>query len=192
MHSSAGGQSGNIRLFRPLINNGTIAADASGKTITISSTGPLTNNGTLQSTNSGTLAVTTTTVINTGTLDASGQQEGLAPRVSGTLYGQYRRPLDSGSAWFVRSDITYVGNRYDSILNKAFTGPTTKVNLKLGMDVGHLNVTAFANNLFDDRHVESASYQSDSATDPFSFLPASTEIVLPRKRQVGVTMSYNF
>ena len=66
------------------------------------------------------------------------------------------------------------------------------MNLKLGMDVGRLNVTAFANNLFDDRHVDSASYQSDSATDPFAFLPASDEIVLPRKRQVGVTMSYNF
>ena len=47
VHSGASGQGGNIRLFRPLVNNGTISADASGKTIAISSTGPLTNNGTL-------------------------------------------------------------------------------------------------------------------------------------------------
>src|SRR6185295_1266035 len=68
VHSGAGGQSGNIRLFRPLVNDGTISADASGKTIAISSTGPLTNNGTLQAINGGTLTVQPTTWTNTGIL----------------------------------------------------------------------------------------------------------------------------
>ncbi len=127
-----------------------------------------------------------------GTLDASGQQEGLVPRVSGTLYGSYTLPITNGNSWFARADLTYIGKRYDSILNKAFTAATTKVNLKFGIDFKNLNVTAYVDNLFNDDHVESAVYQSDSATDPFTFLPGSDEVVLPRKRQSGITVSYHF
>src|SRR6185369_7022555 len=62
------GGTGNIRLFQPLVNNGTISADVSGKTIAISSTGPLTNNGTLRAINGGTLTVQPTSWTNTGIL----------------------------------------------------------------------------------------------------------------------------
>jgi iron complex outermembrane receptor protein len=128
-----------------------------------------------------------------GTLDASGQQEGLVPRVSGSLFAEYRRPLASRDAsWFVRPDLTYLGKRFTSILNESFVGATTRVNLHVGVDLEHLNVTLYCENLLDDHHVTSATHQSDSATDPFAFLPSSNEVVLPRQRQVGVTAAYRF
>ena len=127
-----------------------------------------------------------------GTLDASSQQEGLVPRASGTLFGQYSHSVGTESTGFVRADLTYIGKRYDSILNKAFVAATTKINLKAGVDYKGLNVTLYVDNLLDNRSVESASYQGDSALDPFGFLPASDETVLPRKRQIGVVASYKF
>lgn len=127
-----------------------------------------------------------------GTLDASGQQEGLVPRSSGTLFGEYTHPVGDDYKGFVRADVTYIGKRYDSILNKAFVAATTRVNLKTGFDTKHVNVTLYVDNLFDNDNVESASYQGDSAIDPFAFLPASDETVLPRKRQVGLTATYRF
>ena len=68
VHSGTGGQGGTIQLFRPLINQGTISADVSGKTIAINQAGPLTNSGTLQATGGGILSVDPTTWTNSGTL----------------------------------------------------------------------------------------------------------------------------
>jgi hypothetical protein len=51
---------------------------------------------------------------------------------------------------------------------------------------------AFVNNLFDDDTLEASRYNSDSAADPFFFQLASSEAVLPHKRQVGVTATFRF
>jgi iron complex outermembrane receptor protein len=127
-----------------------------------------------------------------GTLDASHQQEGLVPRANGTLFAEYRQPVAPNATAFLRTDLTYVGRRYDSILDEAYVPATTKVNLKSGVDWNSLNLTLYVDNLFDNRTVQSAFFQGDSATDPFRFLPASDEVVLAQKRQVGITFKYRF
>ena len=84
------GKNGQIYGNAAVINNGTIEANTSGDTITISSALPsFTNNGTVEAVNSGTVVVSPTTLTNfsSGTL-TGGTWEVLAGTATGsTLYG---------------------------------------------------------------------------------------------------------
>jgi hypothetical protein len=46
--------------------------------------------------------------------------------------------------------------------------------------------------VLDDDTLESSRFQGDSAADPFSFQLASSEAVMPNKRQFGVTATFRF
>jgi hypothetical protein len=69
----------------------------------------------------------------------------------------------------VRGDVTYIGKRWDSILNLAYVPSQVRANLRGGLRADKWDVAAFVNNLFDDDTLEASRYQSDSATDPFFF-----------------------
>ena len=127
-----------------------------------------------------------------GITDAKGFNFPLVPEFSGALYGQYDAPLADSRSWFARTDVTYIGKRYDSIANFAWVPEQVRANLRAGLRSDAWEFTAYVNNVFDDDTLEASRYQSDSATDPFLFQLASSEAVLPNKRQFGVTASFRF
>lgn len=88
--------------------------------------------------------------------------------------------------------MTYIGKRYDSILNLAYIPGQFRTNLRAGVRATSLEVTAFIENLFDDDTLEWSRFQSDSTTDPFFLQLASSEAALPNKRHFGVTATYRF
>ena len=127
-----------------------------------------------------------------GLTDAKGFDFPLVPKFSGSLYGQYDGALGDSRTWFTRADVTYIGKRYDSIANFAWVPYQLRANLRAGLRADKWELSAFVNNLFDDDTLEASRYQSDSAADPFLFQLASSEAVLPNKRQFGVTATFRF
>jgi iron complex outermembrane receptor protein len=127
-----------------------------------------------------------------GRTDSAGFLFPLAPKLSAAAFAQYEAPLTDARSWFLRTDLTYVGKRYDSILNVAYVPGQLRTNLRAGLRADAWEVTAFIDNLFDDDTLEASRYQSDSATDPFFFQLASSEAVLANKRQIGLTAVYRF
>jgi len=127
-----------------------------------------------------------------GLTDAKGREYGQVAPLTAAAYANYEAPLGAERTWFVRGDVTYRDRMWDSILNLAYVPSQTRVNLRGGVVAENWEVVLFVNNLFDDDTLESARYQSDSATDPFFFQLAAAEAVLPNRRQAGVTVTYRF
>lgn len=127
-----------------------------------------------------------------GRTDAKGFEFPLVPRLSGAMFLQYESEMSGDREWYARGDMTYIGKRYDSIVNFAYVPPQVRVNTRIGMRTDKWDASIFINNLFDDDTLEASRYNSDSATDPFFFQLAASEAVLANKRQIGVTASYRF
>jgi len=127
-----------------------------------------------------------------GLTDAKGLEFGQVAPFTAAAYAKYEAPLADERSWFVRGDLTHRGRMWDSIANLAYVPTQVRVNLRGGVQTENWDLTLFVNNLFDDDTLESSRYQSDSATDPFFFQLASSEAVLPNKRQAGITVSYRF
>jgi iron complex outermembrane recepter protein len=127
-----------------------------------------------------------------GITDSAGKQFPLVPEWSGAAFAQLEMPLGESRRWFVRGDTTYIGKRYDNIVNLAYVPGQWRANLRGGFRSDSWEVTAFVNNFFDDDTLEASRYNSDSAADPFFFQLVSSEAVLPNKRQVGITATFRF
>ena len=127
-----------------------------------------------------------------GLVDAKGFDFPLVPKFSGSAYGQYDGVFGGERSWFARADLTYIGKRFDSIANFAYVPYQLRANLRAGLRSDKWELTAFVTNLFDDETLEASRYQSDSAADPLLFQLASSEAVLPNKRQFGVTATFRF
>jgi iron complex outermembrane receptor protein len=121
--------------------------------------------------------------------DGKGREYPNAPKLSGAAFAEYSAPAMGDLDWFARADVTYVSKRYDSILNLTYVPDLWRTNARLGLRSDRWEASFWVNNLFDDDTPESASYNSDSAADPFFFQLAASEIVLPRKRQIGLTVT---
>ncbi|NDB17422.1 MAG: TonB-dependent receptor, partial [Gammaproteobacteria bacterium] len=127
-----------------------------------------------------------------GKTDAKGFKFPLVPDFSGALFLQHEDKLAGERSWYARGDMTYIGKRYDSIVNFAYVPVQIRANARVGMRSDAWDVSVFVNNLFDDDTLEASRYNSDSAADPFFFQLAASEAVLANKRQFGVTASYRF
>jgi iron complex outermembrane receptor protein len=127
-----------------------------------------------------------------GVTDAKGFEFPLVPKFSGSAYAQYDTALNDSRNLYVRTDVTYIGKRYDSIADFAWVPPQVRANLRGGVRTDKWDVSLWVNNLFDDDTLEASRYNSDSAADPFFFQLAASEAVLPHKRQIGVTATMRF
>jgi hypothetical protein len=127
-----------------------------------------------------------------GKTDAKGFKFPLVPDFSGALFLQYESNLSGDRDWYARGDMTYIGKRYDSIVNFAYVPTQIRANVRVGMRADKWDASLFINNLFDDDTLEASRYNSDSAADPFFFQLAASEGVLANKRQIGVSASYRF
>jgi iron complex outermembrane receptor protein len=121
-----------------------------------------------------------------------GQRLSQTPKFSGSLISEYSTALPGTSFdWFARGEALYTGSRYASTLNLAETGDSLRVNLRAGIENQRFSAVLFVQNLFDDDTFESMRLNSDCATTTFCGTSAY-EVVLPRKRQVGLTLQARF
>jgi iron complex outermembrane receptor protein len=127
-----------------------------------------------------------------GITDSRGRVFPYAPELSGAAFAQYDGSWTEGRDWFVRTDATYIGKRYDTIANLAYVPGQLRFNLRAGVRSDKWQVDAFVNNLFDDDTLEASRYNSDSAADPQFFQLVASEAVLPNRRQFGVTATFRF
>lgn len=123
---------------------------------------------------------------------AAGARLPQTPKLSGSLAVDYRNDLNyAGLEWFFRAEGNYVGSRYASALNLAETGSSFDLNLRLGVDGERYSAWLFVDNLTDDDTFESLRSNADCATNA-ACPTRALEAVLPRQRQVGVSVSVNF
>jgi iron complex outermembrane receptor protein len=127
-----------------------------------------------------------------GITDSKGKLYPGAPELSGAAFAQYDGVLAASRDWYARADVTYVGKRYDNIVNLAYVPALWRTNLRAGLSGATWGVEAWVENLFDDDTLEASRYNSDSAADPFFFQLVASEAVLARKRQFGVTATFRF
>lgn len=93
----------------------------------------------------------------------------------------------AGMYMFARADVVYQSRRYAEIQNLIWADPFTHVNASVGLRNNDWRITAFVKNATDD----------DSALNGFRYLDPATfrrtaVDFLPRLRQYGVTLSYEF
>jgi iron complex outermembrane receptor protein len=128
----------------------------------------------------------------TGKLSAAGQQPALVPEWSASGSATYRHPVSDTATGFVRGDVSYIGKRYADLTNTAYIGAKTRVNLRTGAEWKQVTVSAYVDNLFNNKEFESVFAQGDSVSDPFTFGPKAYEVGLPRPRSYGVTAEFRF
>lgn len=122
----------------------------------------------------------------------TGQRLAQTPKFSGSLISEYGTALPGTSFdWFVRGETLYVGSRYASALNLGKTGDSVRVNLRAGIESQRFSAVLFVQNLFDDDTFESMRANADCATTS-ACATSAYEVVLPRKRQVGLTLQARF
>ncbi|MEE4184783.1 MAG: TonB-dependent receptor [Gammaproteobacteria bacterium] len=122
----------------------------------------------------------------------NGERLPQTPELSATAIAQYTAQLGgSGLEWFARGEGVYVGSRYASTLNIAETGDSFDMNVRLGLQNERYSAVLFVQNLFDDDTFESLRGNADCATTAACATQAY-EAVLPRQRQVGLTLQARF
>jgi outer membrane receptor protein involved in Fe transport len=127
-----------------------------------------------------------------GFASVKGNKFEAAPEWSGSISTGYNGQLAGEWRWFGRADLTFVGNKYDSEMNLAWTGDALKLNLTLGVENGGLRLEAFARNLFDDRTPGRVARLSDYRAGFDVRANQSVAWVPARPRQFGVQASYAF
>jgi len=68
-----------------------------------------------------------------GLADAKGFKFPLAPDFSGAMFLQYENAVSADRKWFARGDMTYIGKRYDSIVNFAYVPVQIRTNVRVGL-----------------------------------------------------------
>lgn len=121
----------------------------------------------------------------------NGERLGQVPEFSGSAFAQYNGKLSEALGWFLRAEGIYVGSRFADSLNLTETGDSFDVNLRLGFETERYSATFFVTNLFQDRTFESLRGNADCATTSACFERAF-EVMLPNKRQFGVTVRAKF
>lgn len=124
------------------------------------------------------------------------------------LSGTFRLPVgNSGNEVFLRNDFLYESTRYAQVHNLAETGDSLNWNIRAGIDLGNVRVTAFVNNVLEDETPLVVTRLFDFnrgllVPDPvrsFIFLPnrrftfyRDFIVGAPRQRHFGLTINYRY
>lgn len=131
------------------------------------------------------------------------------PEQQASLFGKFSFPVGANdSRGFVRADTSFTDRKFDQIYNLAHTGEQILVNMSVGLESEHWDVTLFVNNLTDDRTTSSVTRYVDqlnlnvpqytNSNPAQNNVPGSTTLEraffypLPQKRQIGITAAYKF
>ena len=136
--------------------------------------------------------------------DFVGQQAERFPEWAGSFSAQYENDLPEGmfgtndASWYVRSDVFYTGEIFDSNTNLAVLPDATDVNLRAGIRKDTARIELFVTNLFDEDTPRSANNIADTSLDVrfgsglFDFSRESIHVGLRDKRQVGIRIEKSF
>ena len=101
--------------------------------------------------------------------------------------------------FFARSDLNMTGKRWSEIYNLSYIGWEYKWNLRAGLENANWRLTAYVNNILDDRTLAGSFrfrdlrrfVRFDATTGAFNF-PYAQLVNLNRGRHFGVNVSYSF
>lgn len=124
--------------------------------------------------------------VNPPGIDLTGNRLANTPAMNAGVVGQYRAPLAAGTTVVARAEYLYVGDHYFDPENRLEQPGYGIVNLRVGLELKHLDVVLFAKNLFD------RDYRAFGYTD-FQGSRFATDVALagqPRLIGVAVTARY--
>ena len=136
--------------------------------------------------------------------DFVGQRAERFPEWAGSFSATYEDDLPAGFLdgkdldWYVRSDVFYTGELFDSNTNLAVLPDATDVNLRAGLRNDSARIELFVTNLFEEDTPRSANNIADTSLDVrfgsglFDFSRESIHVGLRDKRQVGIRVEKTF
>lgn len=136
--------------------------------------------------------------------DFVGQRAERFPEWAGSFSATYEDDLPAGwmgfedSDWYVRTDVFYTGELYDSNTNLAKLPAATDVNLRAGIRHDDARFEFFVTNLFEEDTPRGANNIADTSLDVrfgsglFDFSRESIHVALRDKRQIGVRFEKSF
>jgi len=134
--------------------------------------------------------------------DVAGQVAPRFPPYSGSIGATWEQPFDGISgfdSWFMRGDLYYTGNYWDSNANVAEVEDSVDSNFRAGIRGENVGLEFFVTNLFDEDAPAAAFNFADlsfaNRTQPggfFDFGREGAQVALRDKRQVGVRANYTF
>ncbi len=136
--------------------------------------------------------------------DFVGQQAERFPEWAGSFSATYEDDLPASfqfvddADWYVRSDVFYTGELFDSNTNLAVLPDATDVNVRAGIRSGSSRVELFVTNLLEEDTPRSANNIADTSLDVrfgsflFDFSRESIHVGLRDKRQIGLRFEKTF
>ena len=100
----------------------------------------------------------------TGNPTPVGTQLPYYPKTKGTFSATYERQITDELLGFIRGDVIYTGKIFDSEANIAWLAPSTRMNLRLGVQRGKTSLEVYGNNVTDNRTPSSLARNTDSLT----------------------------
>jgi len=115
------------------------------------------------------------------------------------IFGRVSYPVSDGVDWFARADFAYAERKYAQIFNLAHSGDQKLLNLKIGVESGNWALTAFVDNVTDDRTPSTVIRFVDfknplpiGTSGRTSAFVRGFQYPLADRRQFGITGSYSF
>jgi outer membrane receptor protein involved in Fe transport len=123
-----------------------------------------------------------------GNLSVAGHTLPRSPSHSAALGASVDVPSGIGGVnFFARGDLVYQSRRYAEIQNLIWADPFVHINASVGVHGKEWRATAFVKNLTNDN----TSLNGFRYLDPNTFRRTAVDF-LPRLRQFGITLSYNY
>ncbi len=125
--------------------------------------------------------------------DFSGNWVGKSPRHALNLSAEYRQPFGGDrDSWFVEANGLYRSKRYTDESNLAYLPDYWRFGARAGVDWQGLSLTAYVDNIFDNKRIESAQRNVDFGR-PEGFAPGrGFTAYLPNPRTFGLRAAYRF
>ncbi|MFO1426171.1 MAG: TonB-dependent receptor [Steroidobacteraceae bacterium] len=133
--------------------------------------------------------------VTTGNSTPTGTQLPYYPRTSGTVALGYEHALFGDWKGDARADYIYTGKIYESEANLAWTAPTSRVNLRFGLERDDLRIEFYGTNVFNDRTATSLARTAQSlfsATGATIGTAQGITVSLADKPTFGVRASVRF
>lgn len=143
-----------------------------------------------------------------GNPSLEGKQLPGVPEQQASIFGKLSFGVGALGEGYIRADAAYTDRKYDQVFNLAHTGYQEIVNLTVGLNSEHWSTQLFVKNLTDDRTPSSVTRYVDqmnlnvpqftNSNPAQNNVPGSTTTeraffyALAARRQVGVTVSYQF
>jgi outer membrane receptor protein involved in Fe transport len=138
----------------------------------------------------GNCTVVTVSGSTTCAVSFAGKDINEAPRYAGLATADYLKPIAGDLKGFGEVSAQYHGKSYVDAGDYWTLKAYTIVNVKLGLQAPKWSVTAYVNNLFDNRTIQNAMWLLDVPSGSFGNL--DTVAYLPDPRTFGVRMQYKF